>query len=226
MKNKPILIDTPEGLSLEYDGMILCPDFSDLIKRTTPGLLESELIVKAAKFKGVEPNRNGTFKGKGYGWNGLCAVDMTAGLGEDSFLLAAYGFNMTLYEKDPIIAALLKDTVNRAKSQDWEGSHIAKRMNVIEGNSIYSSFDNPPDLVYLDPMFPERRKSGLIKKKFQILQQLESPCENEEELLEAAIGIKPRKIIIKRPLKAPDLGGVKPSYSIKGSVVRYDCIVL
>lgn len=83
-----------------------------------------------------------------------------------------------------------------------------------------------PDVVVLDPMFPKRQKSGLIKKKFQLLQQLEQPCAEEDALLQAAISCGPRRIVIKRPLKGPYLAGVKPSYSIKGKSVRYDCIVL
>ena len=88
--------------------------------------------------------------------------------------------------------------------------------------------NEPPDIVLLDPMFPERRKSALVKKKFQLLQQLESPCEgaDEGELLEAAEAAGPRRIIIKRPLKGPYLAGRRPGYSITGKAVRYDCIVI
>jgi 16S rRNA (guanine1516-N2)-methyltransferase len=82
-----------------------------------------------------------------------------------------------------------------------------------------------PDVIYLDPMFPERQKSGLIKKKFQLLQRLESPCADEEELLSAALAARPLRIVIKRPLKGPPLAGATPSYSLKGKAIRYDCIV-
>ena len=81
-----------------------------------------------------------------------------------------------------------------------------------------------PDVIYLDPMFPARQKSAAVKKKFQLLHHLEAPCANEEELLLAAIAANPRKVIIKRPIKGPLLAGIKPSYSISGKAVRYDCI--
>jgi 16S rRNA (guanine1516-N2)-methyltransferase len=81
-------------------------------------------------------------------------------------------------------------------------------------------------VILLDPMFPERQKSALVKKKFQLLQQLECPCTDEEELLQAAINAKPRKIIIKRPAKGPFLANRKPDYSISGKAIRYDCIVI
>ena len=87
-------------------------------------------------------------------------------------------------------------------------------------------FAEKPDIILLDPMFPERQKSGLVKKKFQLLQKLESPAQDEKALLTAAMKVAPRKIIIKRPAKAPYLAGVKPSYSLQGSVIRIDCVVI
>jgi 16S rRNA (guanine1516-N2)-methyltransferase len=74
-------------------------------------------------------------------------------------------------------------------------------------------------------MFPARQKSGLIKKKFQLLQQLEQPCTDEVELLNVALEAKPRKIVIKRPAKGPYLAEIKPHYSISGKAIRYDCFV-
>ena len=75
-------------------------------------------------------------------------------------------------------------------------------------------------------MFPARQKSALVKRKFQLLQQLEKPCTDERDLLDAALNMKPRRVVIKRPLKGPYLADIKPSYSINGKAIRYDCIVI
>ena len=99
---------------------------------------------------------------------------------------------------------------SRNNEQDWS----------IEGDTA-----RPPDIILLDPMFPERQKSGLVKKKFQLIHNLECPCNDEKEMLEAAMAAEPKKIIIKRPLKGPYLAGVKPSYSLTGKSIRYDCII-
>ena len=101
------------------------------------------------------------------------------------------------------------------------------RMTLISQDSVQAmkELSYEPDIVLLDPMFPERQKSALIKKKFQLLQRLESPCSNEEELLEAAQMARPKRIVIKRPLKGPYLAGKKPSYSLEGKAIRYDCMV-
>ena len=96
-----------------------------------------------------------------------------------------------------------------------------------EKNSILAlqTITETPDVIYLDPMFPARTKSAAVKKKFQLLHELEQPCENEEVLLQAAEALHPRKIVVKRMLKGPYLAQKKPSYSLKGKSIRYDCYV-
>lgn len=213
--DRPYLVTSERGLCLKQGSLILLPDFEDMIPRLLPNNLNGEVIVKAARFKHMTGS--------------LIAVDATAGLGEDSLLLAASGFTVHMYEKNLIIAALLRDALSRARLSDNELlSAAAFRMSLHREDSIRAmkDLDYSPDVVILDPMFPRRQKSGLIKKKFQLLQQLEPPADDEEELLEAALSCRPRKIIIKRPSKGPFLAGRKPSYSVKSGNIRYDCIIL
>jgi len=154
------------------------------------------------------------------------AVDATAGLGQDSLLLAAAGFTVTMFESDPVIAALLQDALDRAAT-DPRLEGLVARMTLVRADSIAAlpMVSPVPDVVYLDPMFPERTKSAAVKKKFQLLHHLESPCEDQEELLRAALLAHPRKVVVKRPVKGPHLAGVKPSHTVAGKAVRYDCIV-
>ncbi len=200
-----------DGLSLARDGMVLRGDFADMLPRLRPANLSRELLVRAARVRGLaEP----------------AVVDATAGMGQDSLLLAASGCMVTMFESDPVIAALLRDALDRAAA-DARLAAIVARMTLVEGDSIAALHDMvpAPDVVYLDPMFPERSKSAAVKKKFQLLHHLERPCENQEELLRAALAAHPRKIVVKRPVKGPYLAGVKPSSSLLGKAVRYDCIV-
>lgn len=206
-----------DGLSLMRDGMELRPDFAEMLPRIKQGALQREMLVKAARVKGVEAPR---------------AVDATAGLGEDSLLLAAAGFTVTLCEADPVIAALLEDALARVSAHEVLGP-IVERMHLVAGDSRIAleragaSTGAQPDVVYLDPMFPGRTKSAAVKKKFQLIHGLERPTEplDEESLLQAALAAHPRKVVIKRPVKGPYLAGVKPSHAIAGKAVRYDCIV-
>lgn len=154
------------------------------------------------------------------------AIDATAGLGEDSFLLAAAGFSVRMYERDPVIAELLEDAIARGL-RDPELSEIVSRMELVKADSIEGmrELSERPDVILLDPMFPKRQKSALVKKKFQLIHGLEKPCENEEELFEAAVSAGPHRLIVKRPVKGPNLAGRKPDYSLSGKAIRYDCYI-
>ena len=203
-------------LTLVGGGMALACDFEDMLPRVKPGRLQQELLVKAAKLKGVDAP---------------FAIDCTAGLGQDSFLLAAAGFRVRMFERDATIAALLEDGLARAAEAPATAA-IAARMELAHADSLEymqalaASGEPAPDVIYLDPMFPARQKSAAVKKKFQLLHVLEAPCDEAEEdaLVRAAFDAAPRKVIIKRPAKGALLAGIKPSYSIAGKAVRYDVL--
>ena len=197
-----------DGLSLMGYGLSYRGDFMQMLSRISKGRLGQEMLVHMAKTKNPNPK----------------AADCTAGMGEDSFLLAAQGYEVTLFERNPVIGALLRDALDRA-GREPQLQEIVARMHLIEGDSVELLREQniDYDLVYLDPMFPARKKSGLIQKKLQLLQKLEQPCMDEAVLMEAAIAAAPKKIVVKRPLKGPYLAGRKPSYSSKGKAIRYDC---
>ena len=210
------LVRDEGGLALTDGTMAVRADLVRMLRRLRPKNLSQELLVRAAKLR-HEPGIT------------LTAVDATAGLGDDSALLAAAGFEVMLFERDPVMAALLADALARARKVP-ELCEVAGRMRLVEGDSVtallaMAKAGEHPDVVLLDPMFPERRKSASVKKKLQLLQRLERPCEDERALLDAALAASPRKVVIKRPPKGPFLAGVKPSYSLQGKAVRYDCIV-
>ena len=210
--NKPgdyltVLFDS-KGVSLSGFGLSYQGDFENMLHRVTNGRLQHEMLAKAVKTD----------------QENLKAIDATAGMGEDSLLLAACGYQVTLYEQNPVIAILLKDALRRAK-KNTVLKDIVSRMQLVEGDSIehLNKRLDPVDVIYLDPMFPGRQKSGLINKKLQLIQILEPPCSKETALFDAAMAAQPSKIIVKRPLKSPYLDERVPSYSLKGKAIRYDC---
>ena len=209
----PRLVELPEGLTLTNGTMELRADFTRMVPRINPNKVHQELLVKAAKIKGA-PTED------------LLVVDATAGLGEDSLLLAAAGFSVVMFERDKTIAALLEDGLMRA-AHDERLSPLVARMTLRKEDSItaLASGSMHADIVLLDPMFPARTKSASVKKKFQLIHGLEAPCADEQKLLDAACAACPRKIVIKRPPKGPWLAQRKPSYSLTGKAVRYDCLV-
>jgi len=201
-----------QGLALVSEDQLLRGDFTKMIPRVKAGNISKELLVKAAKIKDADHE--------------LRAVDATAGLGEDSLLLAASGFEVTLFERNPVIYQLLTDALDRAKEIP-ELAPIVARMTVRNEDSIEAmkALDFTPDVILLDPMFPERQKSALVKKKLQMIQKLETPCMDEKEIVSASMNARPKELIIKRPPKGPGLAGLKPDYSNEGKAVRFDCFV-
>lgn len=169
------------GLSLAEDGRLLRGDFAKILPRLIPNNLNHELLVKAARLKGVP--------------GPLTAADATAGLGEDAILLAAAGFHVHLYERNPVIALLLYDALRRGMKHP-DLAPVIERMELHTEDSIATlpQLTPAPDIIVLDPMFPGRQKSGLIKKKFQLLHQLEQPCSDEDALLRAAMPAAPEEL--------------------------------
>ena len=107
-----LLLDE-DGLSLVQGNMKLRGDFRHMIKRVLGGRLQHEKMLRAVRFKEDAI--------------GMLAVDATAGLGEDSFILAAAGFSVLMCEYNPVIAALLSDALVRAQ-RDPDIGEIARRV--------------------------------------------------------------------------------------------------
>lgn len=209
-----ILRRDEKGLAFVSGDLKLRGDFTRLLHRIRANNLSRELLVRAAKIKGEKRE-----------WT---AVDATAGLGEDSLILAAFGFRVTLYEKNPVIWELLNDALLRAEKIPQLKDAVS-RMSLFCEDSVIAmkKIKEAPDVILLDPMFPQRQKNTLAKKKLQVIQRLETPCadEDERELFLAAAQANPKKLVIKRPPKGPYLAGISPDYSISGKAVRFDCIV-
>ncbi len=208
------LVRCPEGLTLTDGALELRADFAHMLPRIKQGRLRQEMLVRAARVRGVEAP---------------VVVDATAGFGEDSLLLAAAGATVHLFECNSVIAALLADALERALAVP-ELSGAAARMTLHVGDSISGMAELRTQginahVVYLDPMFPGRTKSAAVKKKFQLLHHLEQPCANEDTLMQAALVTATRKVVVKRPIKGPLLAGVKPSSQLKGKAVRYDIVI-
>ena len=200
-----------EGLSLNQGKLKLLEDWGKMLPRLKQSNLEHELLLKAVRLK---ENKNPR------------VLDATAGLGEDSLILAAGGCCITLCEYDPVIFLLLSDARDRALKNESLAA-VVSRMTLFSGDSLKLMEEQRGsfDVVYLDPMFPGRTKSADVKKKFQLLHGLERPCENEEELLKAALSSKVKKVVVKRPVKGAYLAGLRPDHDFSGKAVRYDVYI-
>ncbi|QLC74141.1 class I SAM-dependent methyltransferase [Pseudomonas sp. LPB0260] len=151
-------------------------------------------------------------------------LDATAGLGRDGFVLASLGCEVTLIERQPLIAALLEDGLGRAVG-DAEVGPIVARMRLLAGNAIElmgAWEDEPPQVIYLDPMFPHRDKSALVKKEMRLFRPFVGDDLDAPALLAAALELASHRVVVKRPRKAPLIDGAKPGYALEGKSSRYD----
>ena len=151
-------------------------------------------------------------------------LDATAGLGRDAFVLAGLGCEVTLIERQPLIAALLEDGLRRARD-DAGTAPIAARMHLREGDAValmQAWRGAAPQVVYLDPMFPHRDKSALVKKEMRVFRPLVGDDDDAPALLAAALALASHRVVVKRPRKAPALGGVAPGYALEGKSSRFD----
>ena len=151
-------------------------------------------------------------------------LDATAGLGRDAFVLAELGCAVRLIERQPVIAALLEDGLARAMA-DPEVAPIVGRMHLRFGNAIelmQAWPDEVPQVIYLDPMFPHRDKSALVKKEMRLFRPLAGADDDAPALLAAALALATHRVVVKRPRKAPTIAGVQPGYALEGKSSRFD----
>ncbi len=148
-------------------------------------------------------------------------VDATAGLGRDAFVLAARGCEVTLVERDPVIAALLQDGLERARGEP-RIRPIIERMDVVEADASRVLAHRCTDVVIIDPMHPPRHKSAAVKKEMRVLRHWVGPDCDNDRLLAAAVTAARERVVVKRPRKRDPLGGRPPSGEVTGRSTRFD----
>ena len=171
---------------------------------------------------------------------GARILDMTAGFGQDSFLLLENGASMVhMVERDVIVASLLRDALRRRRQALSMSDDSVDNLSLLVGHGadIARSHPDPVHVCYLDPMFPPRTKSAAVKKNMQILHSLlesqhESILEDDPvQLLESALAVAQKRVVVKRPIHAPPLGRThstlapKPTFDVSGTVNRFDIYI-
>jgi len=205
-----ILLVTGKGIGISKNAEpgILIVDFasSKLQYRLKHSSMKKELLIRALGLKKETQPK---------------LIDGTAGLANDGFLLASFGFEITLIEKSPIIYTLILDAINRGLSSDKLQPTLAK-MHLINQDAIDYFATQTADIIYLDPMFPEKRKSALSKKEMQLLQAILEPDKHEDKLLLSALACASQRVVVKRPRLANFLANKEPNFSLTGSSSRFD----
>ena len=166
---------------------------------------------------------------------GVSVLDATAGLGRESAVAAALGCSVIACERSPIVATLLRDALDRAADAPGLAEVIARiDLRVADARAVLRALAagpeaDRPDAVLVDPMFPERTKAARAKKEMQLLQRLLGPDDPADtvELIALALATARRRVIVKRPVHAPQVAGVRPpDLEVPGRAARYDVYLI
>ncbi len=158
-------------------------------------------------------------------------LDATAGLGRDAFVLACLGCQVQMIERHPVVAALLDDGLRRASLDPEIGAMVKEKMTLLHASSLSALRDNPdvlvakPDVIYLDPMYPHKKKSALVKKEMRVFQELVGADLDADDLLSPALALASKRVVVKRPSYAEFLGHQAPSTQIMTKKNRFDVYV-
>lgn len=147
---------------------------------------------------------------------GMQVLDALAGFGIDGLTLAQKG-KVTLVERSPWLVPLLHDLVERCSP----GRHV----RIVHDDVMHLLAREQFDVVYLDPMFPERSKSALPSKRLQFLRALLEAESVEDtgvltDLVAASRHAARARVVLKRRRNDAEIGA--PSWQIHGRSVRFD----
>jgi 16S rRNA (guanine1516-N2)-methyltransferase len=145
-------------------------------------------------------------------------IDATAGTGQDACVLAHAGCSVTMIERSPIIAVMLADALR----QQPDGLSIT----LLHGDAKALLMTLPTaDVVYLDPMYPDSGKQAAKRKAMQFFRALVGDDSDADELLAVALTVARRRVVVKRPHKAPPLANRRPSAQLTGRTTRFDLYI-
>lgn len=220
----PRRLDEP-GLLLLLDEGGLCLQATG---RKAAGPVRAEFVSGKAGYRREHGGGSGQLIAKAVGLQKarvpLTVLDATAGLGQDAFVLAGLGCRVILHERCAAVHALLEDGLARALSHPQTAPIVSRMLLQPEDSmqALAGQPENPVDVIYLDPMFPHRDKSALVKKEMRLFRDLVGNDEDAPELLRRALEHARYRVVVKRPRKAEALAGPLPATRVEGKSSRYD----
>lgn len=230
------LIELPPAHSLSdftvYDYLLVLQD-SKLFLRSTSSSGASDLCVDFADAKlsyRVKSSGKSQNIAKAIGIKGSqrpSVLDATAGLGKDAFLFASMGCEVLLLERSPIVHALLANGLDQREGYSADICAVLDRMQLQCAEFLEFEPDSREiDVIYLDPMFPERRKSAKVKKEMAALQRLLGHQSDGADLLEHGLSLAKKRVVVKRAKLSPILGERKPDIQFGGKSSRFDVYLI
>lgn len=230
-KDKPYANKLANELGLEIETSDISDNYTyinvsnnelGIINRTiSPNEFKLDLIASVTKIKNSNLKQYPLAKAIGLKNKNCTVYDLTAGFLKDSIVLACLGHKVTAVEINPIIFQLINAANNKLQA-----TPDAPQLEVLHMDSLafLKKINQAPDIIYLDPMFSEENKTALAKKSMQIIQSIAHNENNDyNEIIDLAISIATKKVIVKRPQKGPYLSGREPNTQVSAKQsTRYD----
>jgi 16S rRNA (guanine1516-N2)-methyltransferase len=151
-------------------------------------------------------------------------LDATTGWAQDSLALFRMGYEVQCIERSPVMAELIQDGFSRLAQKEWVLNRQLQPPRLLVGNAIelLAGLSEAPECIYLDPMFPPKRKqTAATRKSMAILRDILGDDLDRADLFAAAWQAAAKRVVVKSPDYAEPLGG-KPSESYQGKLLRYD----
>jgi len=151
-------------------------------------------------------------------------LDITAGWGVDSYILARHGQEITMLENNPLVYAIVAYSLELLAAEAETGI-TASRMSIenTDANRYLSGLtnDHEYDCIYLDPMFRAHKSGAKPAKEMQILQAITANADIDA-CFEMALLKAGKRVVVKRAAKAPPLGQQKPDLVYRAKSIRFD----
>jgi len=183
------------------------------LHHTFPSFSKKDPLLKALAIK-----RGGPFT----------LLDATCGTGKDSLLFLKLGAKLLSFERSSLMAPLLWDAHRRALEHPELGPLLEQNLTLQFKDAQTLDLEElpfRPDVIFLDPMFPPKKKKALPKKEMVLFSNLIGKDEDQENLLHWALSLAKKRVVLKRPLWAPTLTP-EPTLSFKGTKIRFDTYLL
>lgn len=186
-----------------------------------------DFVKTAARLRSFPAPKQGAFN-QALGKKTKRLIDASGGWGGDALLMCLQAYQVTVIERQPVMALLLEDAFARLANSDWARNHGLSTPVVINDNalSVLSVKELSADCIYFDPMFPAKHKqSAAVNKYMQLLQDWVGEDVDAGDVLTCALESYPR-VVVKRPHYAQALSSSSlnrlPDAQFSSKLVHYD----
>ncbi len=151
----------------------------------------------------------------------LRVLDLTAGLGIDAIHLSLLGCDVVSLERNPDLFVLLNQAWKKSERHEVKKIQFiqadAKEFLISRGSSLHKNFD----VVYYDPMYPDKKKSALPRKEMKMFRELVGSDSDIDEVIESVLQMGFKRFVIKRPKNAEILNLIRKPIVFSGTTVQY-----